>query len=245
MRQVKYLARQKNKQRGDTLIEVAFALVIIGFIVAVAIQGAIKAHQAAVTARKRTQATFIAKSQFGMLKALRNYYMHTPNGGWGTDGSDPSTVLGQLKNLGMVIPAPPSPDCSAHGGPSGAFYAYPRFRDFTVPYYGTPGYDSSSSINLVEGEINGAATLNSVTDLFGFVGELKIGEVAPTSSSSSSTLREIYANNFIGFTVSNTAYLTCSRYGVNDVTVETTVTWQDGSGHDQEVMQINRLSNNI
>ncbi len=67
--------KQKFKhrsKRGDTLIEVIFALVIIGFIIMVAIQGALNANRAARDAQLRTQGQLWATAQIEVIRVIRN-----------------------------------------------------------------------------------------------------------------------------------------------------------------------------
>lgn len=59
------------KQRGDTLIEVLFAFVILGVVISVAFSGALSSYRSVVSAQNRTQATFAAQYQAGALETYR------------------------------------------------------------------------------------------------------------------------------------------------------------------------------
>lgn len=260
MSNTKKINNFKKKQRGDTLIEIAFALVIIGFIVAVAIQGAIKAHQAAVTARKRTQATFIARSQLEMIQVVKGYFMD--KNGWGTSGSDPLTVLGQLSNMGMGVPAAvPCSGVIQPGAPSSEFHAFPS-PNWTNPNpqtaflaqsaLGPTQYaDVDKTASIAWNDANSATVNSSLLD-YDYSGSLHLYSQTLMDKS----IGELYNASYAGFSVSSIARLTDSRpttatcganagFGLNDVTVTTTVSWQDGAGNNQEVVQTNRISNNI
>lgn len=92
-----------KKQRGDTLIEVIFAMVIIGVIIGVAIQGALSANRSAVGARQRTEATFQAQGQLELLRAYRAQM------DWSTG---PGTFTGRMASYVPVTPPTP-PACGS------------------------------------------------------------------------------------------------------------------------------------
>jgi prepilin-type N-terminal cleavage/methylation domain-containing protein len=62
----------RNSERGDTIVEVMFAMAIIGVVLAAAYGIASKNLQTSQLAKERTQATQIAESQLEQLKALRD-----------------------------------------------------------------------------------------------------------------------------------------------------------------------------
>lgn len=221
-----------KSQRGDTLIEIAFALVIIGFIVAVAIQGAIKAHQAAVTARKRTQATFIAQSQLELLEASRRYYNEVDpsteaplHGGWG-NGSGSDEFLSFLRGGAGAAIVPPSCPVPLND----TFSIYP------ISLFMTTG-TSSKIVNSATNPNDPFPQLANNMDAL---------EIFPDSTNGNN-IADWLRSGFMGFTVSNRAVFTnCggAGYGINDITVTTTVTWNDTNGREQKVEMSNRLTNN-
>lgn len=100
-------------QKGDTLIEVIFAMVIIGVIIATAIQGALSANRSTVAARQRTEATFLAQREMELFRAYRFQY------DW--DGPPVGTFIA---NMSPYITIPHS-DCSGGGFGSPFHVNYP------------------------------------------------------------------------------------------------------------------------
>lgn len=62
----------KLKPKGDTLIEVLFAFVILSSIISIAFSGALNSYKSAVSAQNRTQALFLAQYQADALKTYRD-----------------------------------------------------------------------------------------------------------------------------------------------------------------------------
>jgi prepilin-type N-terminal cleavage/methylation domain-containing protein len=67
-----------NNSRGDTIIEVLFAMAIVGVVLAAAYSIASKNLQTSQFARERSQATQIASTQIELIKNLRNAPTPTP-----------------------------------------------------------------------------------------------------------------------------------------------------------------------
>ncbi len=105
------------RQKGDTLIEVIFALVIIGVIIAAAIQGALSANRSTVAARQRTEATFIAQREMELFRAYRSQF------DWGDTGSI-GTFLGNMTaspvDMVATLVSSPCPD-PVPGNPGSQF----------------------------------------------------------------------------------------------------------------------------
>lgn len=90
--------KQKFKcrsKRGDTLIEVIFALAIIGFIIMVAIQGALSANRAAADAQLRTQGQLYATSQIEAIRVYSNALFWSDNS---IPGGSPNLINTELNN---------------------------------------------------------------------------------------------------------------------------------------------------
>lgn len=62
----------RTKQKGDTLIEVLFAFVILSSITSIAFSGALSSYKTAISAQNRTQALFLAQYQADALKTYRD-----------------------------------------------------------------------------------------------------------------------------------------------------------------------------
>lgn len=111
--------KKKVTQKGDTLIEVVFALLIIGVIVAVALQGAIRAHRSAVAARQRTEANLVAQFQAEMFRAYRNYLGH-----WDSSVGSPSLIEG-LNGIGVMDNTDNTANCNTESADlSKSFFTY-------------------------------------------------------------------------------------------------------------------------
>jgi prepilin-type N-terminal cleavage/methylation domain-containing protein len=67
-----------KNSRGDTIIEVLFAMAIVGVVLAAAYGIASKNLQTSQFARERSQATQIASTQIELIKNLRNAPTPTP-----------------------------------------------------------------------------------------------------------------------------------------------------------------------
>lgn len=112
-----------KSSRGDTLIEVVFALVIIGVIIAVAIQGAISANRSSVDARMRTQAQFYTNYQIEGIRAYRNSVY------WSAAEGNPN-LLSLLGGPPFNMNTDTIPGCT--GPESGAFHINPSASDFNL-----------------------------------------------------------------------------------------------------------------
>lgn len=64
--------RKLNRQRGDTLLDIVFSMVIVGIIIAVGYASALFSWRVAKTAQQRTQAYYLAQYQTEALIAYRN-----------------------------------------------------------------------------------------------------------------------------------------------------------------------------
>lgn len=112
-----------KSSRGDTLIEVVFALVIISVIIAVAIQGAISANRSSVDARMRTQAQFYTNYQIEGIRAYRNSVY------WSSVEGSPN-LLDQLEDPPFNMNITTGPSCP--GTESESFYIKPDAYDFEL-----------------------------------------------------------------------------------------------------------------
>lgn len=72
----------KNFKRGDTLIEVLFAFMIISLIIGVAFTGALSAFKTSQDALNRTLATFLVQYQADGLRAYRDSLDWDSTGGY-------------------------------------------------------------------------------------------------------------------------------------------------------------------
>lgn len=114
-----------KSSRGDTLIEVVFALVIIGVIIAVAIQGAISANRSSVDARMRTQAQFYTNYQIEGIRAYRNSVY------WSSAEGTPN-LLTQLENVPFNMSITTGSSCL--GTESDSFFIDPNAGNFELHY---------------------------------------------------------------------------------------------------------------
>lgn len=83
--------RKLNKQRGDTLLDIVFSMVIVGIIIAVGYASALFSWRVAKTAQQRTQAYYLAQYQTEALIAYKNAR------GWGEFSSNLKTKTFYMK----------------------------------------------------------------------------------------------------------------------------------------------------
>jgi Tfp pilus assembly protein PilV len=83
-----------RKLKGDTLIEVLFAFVILSAVISVAFGGAMSSYRSALTAQNRSQALFLAQYQADALKTYRDSL------DWDNGGQNVSFLNGNTTTLG-------------------------------------------------------------------------------------------------------------------------------------------------
>jgi len=87
----------KLKPKGDTLIEVLFAFVILSSIISIAFSGALSSYKTAISAQNRTQALFLAQYQADALKTYRDSL------DWNNSNGQQSFINGGVSGVGTDL----------------------------------------------------------------------------------------------------------------------------------------------
>lgn len=87
----------RTKHKGDTLIEVLFAFVILSSIISIAFSGALSSYKTAISAQNRTQALFLAQYQADALKTYRDSL------DWDSSNGQQSFLNGGIGGIGPVV----------------------------------------------------------------------------------------------------------------------------------------------
>lgn len=87
----------RTKHKGDTLIEVLFAFVILSSIISIAFSGALSSYKTAISAQNRTQALFLAQYQADALKTYRDSL------DWNNSNGQQSFINGGVSGVGTDL----------------------------------------------------------------------------------------------------------------------------------------------